>query len=176
MSLLKAIQVGPVTTSMDKIIVLAPPTKRKHPAPPPAKQQTSPATAQETNSFYSRTKRKEETSMLEFAANKPSKWAALLYSRTKWKKETKARTPALLYIQILHPCSFADKHSTLPKKRATWLLSKRAKRRNKSFSLPNHLLFLCLCLLCILVNHNKNWCVVCSPEQSIYNYSTGVHC
>ena len=28
---------------MDKIIVLAPPTKRKHPAPPPVLQQTSPA-------------------------------------------------------------------------------------------------------------------------------------
>ncbi len=33
------IQVGPVPPQ----IVLAPPTKRKHPAPPPALQQTSPA-------------------------------------------------------------------------------------------------------------------------------------
>ncbi len=110
---------------MDKIIVLAPPTKRKHPAPPPVLQQTSPAHFPRNERLvllYNKAKGRH----LTIICSKQAQQTSSSYTTLKQSEKNVRKKPKLesQHYTSIHPapppCSLAaKKHSTLPKQRAS---------------------------------------------------------
>ena len=119
---------------MDKIIVLAPPTKRKHPAPPPVLQQTSPAhfPRNERLVLLSQSERKTPISY-NLQQTSPANERLLLLNKAKGTlgEEAKPRISALPYIQLLPHAALQQKSTAhCPKNECLLLLSNKAKKRN----------------------------------------------
>ena len=113
---------------MDKIIVLAPPTKRKHPAPPPVLQQTSPAhfPRNERLVLLSQSERKTPISY-NLQQTSPANERLLLLNKAKGTLGEEA----LPYIQLLPHAALQQKSTAhCPKNERLLLLSNKAKKRN----------------------------------------------
>ncbi len=120
---------------MDKIMVLAPPTKRKHLAPPPVCSKQAQHTSQEKSGWYYSHKVKGRHLSYNLQQISPANKRVLYYtleqSERNFRKKPKLESQHHFYTSSSSPCSIAaKKHSTLPKKRASPTTLEQSQKKN----------------------------------------------